>query len=183
MKRMKAFTFLELLISILVITFSLILLYTLSTKITNVSTQNDYYASAFYNNMSALDILEKTLDETGSITKAMEAAYTESNKNVGRYKHDLEIKVEEIIIYQPTIDITAIDPVATPIDEDNDGITDYYRNQNTLYYAVKATNDSQSMSQHLPIYRVTINTTVRNESRARNEIQVLVSPNKGKLRY
>ena len=87
MKRMKAFTFLELLISILVITFSLILLYTLSTKITNVSTQNDYYASAFYNNMSALDILEKTLDETGSITKAMEAAYTESNKNVGRYKH------------------------------------------------------------------------------------------------
>lgn len=182
-RKLNGFTFIELLISILVITLALMLLYVLSINITNESVERDYYSSAFYNNISALDILEKTLDETGNISDAVAAAYEGTEKRTGRYKQDLEIIVEEVIIYAPSIDIVTIDPYAQPIDEDNDGEVDYYRNDDVLYYAVQTMNDALSVSQHLPIYRVTINTTVKNETRVKNELKVLVSPNKGVANY
>lgn len=182
-RKLKGFTFIELLISVLVISMALMLAYMLSTKITNESVERDYNSSAFYNNMSALDILEKTLDETGDITQAVAAAYEETEKRTGRYKQDMEIVVEEIIIYDPAVDIATIDPYASPVDEDNDGEIDYYKNGDILYYAVQTMNSASSVSQHLPVYRVTINTTVKNYSRTKNEIRVLVSPNKGIVNY
>lgn len=182
-RKIKGFTFIELLVSIFVIAMALSLLYTLSANITHESVERDHYSSAFYNNISALDILEKTLDETGDITKAVAAAYEETGVRTGRYKQDLQINVEEVIIYSPSIDIATIDAFALPVDEDNDGNVDYHKNGKVLYYAVQTMNDAFSVSHNLPIYRVTINTSVRDDVRAKNELQVLVSPNKGKMNY
>lgn len=183
MRKIKGLTFIELLVSILVITLSLVLLYTFSSKIASDSIENERNTSAFYNNISALDIIEKALDETGNITEAIEAAYLELNSCPNKFRQELEIRVEEIIFYSPDIDILKIDPSAIPVDEDNDGKTDYYRNENVLYFKVQTKNNAMSVSQFLPLYRITINTSIQGESRARNEIRALITPNKGRMNY
>lgn len=63
-----------------------------------------------------------------------------------------------VIICPDNVNVLNIEPSATPIDENNDGVIDYYKKDNVLYYNSGVVTPKFNLSHNIPIYKITINT-------------------------
>lgn len=177
MKYKKGFTFIEILISVAILAMAVLSLFLFDTKIKNKSVTEDARVMAFYNNVSGFEIIQSTLNETGNIDTAVKKAIQENAGYIGRYVKTLMVEVHPIIIYHNNVDISEINPNATPVDENRDGIIDYHQENNVHYYQTDNISNIFTVDYCMPIYEITINTRVGVNTWEDLEVKTLVAPN------
>lgn len=154
----KGVTLLEVIITIAILSSAILLIFIFSTKVKNRTTTENNMLDAFYNNVSAFEIIQKELNETGDIDKAVEKAIEETKGVSGKYIKALEVIVNPVVVCPENVDILTVEPTAIPVDYNNDGVIDYYKKDDVLYYNSGVISPTFNLSYNIPIYKITINT-------------------------
>lgn len=168
MNKKKGITFIEILISIAILSMATVMIFVFATKVKNTTNAENNKMAAFYNNVSAFEVIQKTLNETGNIDRAIEAAIKESAGYSGRYKKTLNVDVVPVIICPADIDIEDY--------EQSGSGAGYYEKDGVLYYKSKIKSSDFNLSYDIPIYKITINTYLGVMKWDDIEITALVCP-------
>lgn len=175
----KGITLIEILVTIAILAVAILSIFIFNTKVKNKTTTENNMIDVFYNNVSAFEIIQKTLNETGSIDAAISKAIEETKGVSGRYVKSLEVEVNPVVIYPNNLNISDIDPLAEEVINEKTGETECYQNGSVLYYSSGVVSPNFNLSYSVPIYKIKINTYLGIKKWDNLEISTLVSPHGG----
>ena len=181
----KGVTLVEVLISVAIIAVSLLSIFVFTTKVKNRTATENNMLDAFYNNVSAYEIIQKELNRTGNIDEAVKVAIEATKGTSGKYVKHLIVEVVPVVIYPNDVNIAEAEPESLPEDINNDGIIDFYKavddNGETriLYYNSGVVSPDFNLSYDIPIYKIKINTRLGIHQWDNLTVETLVCKNGG----
>lgn len=175
----KGITLIEVLVTIAILSVAILSIFIFNIKVKNKTAVENDMMDVFYNNVAAYEIIQKELNLTGNIDYAVTKAIEETKGLSGKYVKTLNVTVNPVIICSDDVDILTIEPSATPVDENNDGVVDYYKKDSVLYYKSGVVSPKFNLSYNIPIYKITINTYLGTKKWDKLAITTLVCQNGG----
>lgn len=175
----KGVTFIEILVTIAILAVAILSIFIFNTKVKNKTALENNMIDVFYNNVSAFEIVQKNLNETGNIDTAIAKAAEGTKGFSGRYVKSLEVIINPVIICPDNVSILSVEPSAVPVDDNKDGVTDYYKKGNVLYFSSGIVSPKFNLSYNIPIYKITINTYLGIKKWDKMAITTLICQNGG----
>ena len=176
----KGITLIEILVTVAILATALLSVFVFSTKVKNKTAVENNMLDVFYNNVSAFEIIQKELNLTGNIDKAITSAIKETKGLSGKYMKTLEIEVNPIIIV-PDKEFESIQEADSSLEKvyKNKDEIDYYKKDSVRYYKSGLVSPKFNLSHNVPIYRISINTKLGVNKWDKLAVTSLVCPNGG----